>query len=166
MENYRAKQSKGDETSSSSSSSSSSSLLLPSPNTPLHSHLSHDQRVSIIALHEADHTNEDISKRMNRTERTIEHWIAEFPNNPTLSDHPRSGRPPLFNKEEQQEIVASSQTPDDQGKKIDITPQVVINRLHLERGSQRTVSRVMDEEGYRGRVCRKSTRLTATTTHF
>lgn len=148
MENYRAKQSKGDETSSSSSSSSSSSLLLlPSPNTSLHSHLSHDQRVSIIALHEADHSDEDISQRMHRSERAIKHWISEFPNNPTLSDHPRSGAPSKLTDQQQSSIVRRAE--DDPF----IVPKMIKSEQKLD-CSASTVDRLLIKKNLFGRIAK------------
>jgi transposase len=147
-------------------STASFSLLARPASASTHTPLTVERRLGIVGAVEAEALMDNIQQKSTVTLPTIDKLADRYHTTGTVNDLPRSGRPPLFNDEEKKKIVDASQVPDASGMKVDVTPQVVINRLHLERGSQRTVSRVMDEEGYRGRVCRKSTRLTATTTHF
>jgi transposase len=141
--------------------SPSFSLLARPASASTDTPLTVERRLGIVGAVEAEASMDIIQQKSSVTLSTIDKLVDRYQTTGTVDDLPRSGRPSLFSDEEKKKIVDASLVPDASGKKVDVTPQVVINRLHLERGSQRTVSRVMDEEGYHGRVCRKSTPLTA-----
>jgi transposase len=140
-------------------SSSSPSILRRPSDAPLHSHLDHDQRVAAIALHEAEHDEEDISNRMDVDKRTIHDWIKRYPTDTSLSDHKRSGRPPLINDNDRSSIIRLSMEIGEDSKKKYSTVKAIQNIMEIT-CSPRTISRVLAKAGIFGRVRRKSIPLT------
>lgn len=117
--------------------------------------MTHDRRVAVEALHEAGHSDQDIAERMHIDERTVQHWHVQFALTGCFEDAARSGRPSKLNADQRSAIVAYSQRLDANGKKVGITPAVILNHIPLP-VSKRTVRRALDDVGLHARVARKS----------
>ena len=58
-----------------------------------------DQRKEIAILHQNDISAQPIAWFCQSHLRTVKRWIIRIESEETISDHPRSGRPPTFTEE-------------------------------------------------------------------
>jgi transposase len=140
-------------TSSIPSSTITTPVSLFSPPSPSHSHLSIEQRWTIILLHKQGVTIENILQQTSTSLPTIRHWINHYKNHHDVNDEPRSGCKRKTPSSIDETIINEAR------ETKFTTPRRIKRKLGLD-VSSRTIDRRLIEVGLYGRVAQHKKKFT------
>jgi transposase len=118
-----------------------------------HSHLSIEQRWTIVALHRDGRENSYIAERLPCDVRSVCHWLQHYEQHHSVEDEPRSGRPRCTDEALDTAIAFVSRV------EPFATPRQLKRKLQLD-VSVDTIDRRLIEAGLPGRVSRHVFQLT------
>lgn len=117
-----------------------------------HSHLSIEQKWSIITLHKDGRDNEYISQHIPFDARSVHHWLDHYQQHHTVDDQHRSGRKRKTTTEIEEKI-------EQEAKETKFTtPRSIKRKLGIDVSSL-TIDRRLIEVGLFGRVARHKKKL-------
>ncbi len=125
---------------SSPSPSSSSPISFFGRDDDSHLPMEEKERAAIVTLHQAGWSAKDISETLKCSDRTVLLWVNRFEEENSLSNHPRSGRPQLLDKEGAHSILQFS------GEQHTAEPKDIKRELQLP-VSARTIRRELNTAG-------------------
>jgi len=132
----------------------------PSPPPPLfprdsssHSHLSIEQRWTIVALHRDGRDDNYIAERIPCDVKSVRRWLQHYEQHHSVADEPRSGRPRMTDEALDTAIVGAAYV-----ENHFCTPRGLKRKYQFE-PSARTIDRRLQEANLFGRVARHKKRL-------
>lgn len=115
--------------------------------TSTHSHLSTEQRWSIVLLHKQTRDNAAIAKEVSCDVRSVRHWLDHYEHHGSVEDAPRSGRKRKAPEQTHRLVAAAKAQPF-------TTPRSLRRELELDDLSARSIRRRLDDAGLHGRVAK------------